>query len=102
MVGEVVAMHRMTWEILSPWQDGVMSIRHSRVQRRTAHGMRKLLTKSHNDFLRVSSKDIMAGVGLSREELRKSISNLLVLGLLGGVGMDAGSRASRSWAATIP
>ena len=80
-----MTMHRMAWEVFGPWQDGVMSIRHSRIQRRTAHGMRKLLTKSHNDLLGISSEDIMAGAGLSREELRKSISKLLVLGLLGGV-----------------
>ena len=85
MVGEVMAMHRMAWEVFSPWQDGVMSIMHSRVQRRTADGMRKLLTKSHDYLLRIPSEDIMAGIGLGREELRKSISNLLVLGLLGGV-----------------
>lgn len=86
-------------KIFCSGHDGMVCIWQGRVQRSTIHGMRQVGTKAHNNIFWVVAKNIVTRGLLSGKELRESVGNILVLGLL---GMDTGCGASGSRTTTIP
>lgn len=102
VVGQMVAVHGMVGKVLCSGHDGVVGVRHGRVEGGPIDGLRQLMTEAHDDVFGVSAEDRMTCPRLGGQKLRESIGDLLVLGLLGRVGVDAGRRASGPRTTTIP
>lgn len=86
-----MAVHRTVWKIVR----AVDHLLHGVVERRAIGLMRQVVSEAHNDVLGVIPKDMLASMNMGGHELRK-VADVLVLGLLGGAGMDTGCGASRT------
>lgn len=97
-----MTMNSMIGIVISPGHDSMVPILHCRIQRGAIHLVRQLLAESHNDILWVIAENIGSGRRLGRQELGKTIVDLLVLGLLGCGRMDTSGRTSRPRTTAIP
>lgn len=84
----MVTVHCMARVLLSPRHDGMMGLLQRRIERCAIYLVRQLLSESHDDFLRITSKDTMT-CGLRGQELGEPVGDLLILGLLSRGGMNA-------------